>query len=302
MVNFLKIDKAKLNTLLRSGLNPNIKTRKKLASYLNLDPTSLTRWFATRDRLGNPRYPVVPDRHVTKILKLFDLSAEALSLDEEEFRQHCFDLSLKNTKHQDELANKSAARLEQAKQRSLAVTNYPSKKRNKFPLFIGVFIIFVALVLLIINMYNKTQTPAELPNKPIATNKIECWKGFSTSLGDYQQEDTADPCHYAKLLHKALTDLEVQNESKQPVKPNTSFAATQNYILFLSEQLDQRRLTDKIKLNVELGKNEFRSENYPAAQQYFQEAQKVLRSSNTPDMQLNEEISHYLSKINIALN
>ncbi|PAJ76287.1 hypothetical protein CJF42_00940 [Pseudoalteromonas sp. NBT06-2] len=81
----MKIDRNKLNTLLRSGLNPEIKTRKHLAAHLSLDPTSLTRWFASRDRLGNPRYPVVPDRHVTKILQLFTLDPDSLNLNDENF-------------------------------------------------------------------------------------------------------------------------------------------------------------------------------------------------------------------------
>jgi hypothetical protein len=49
----MKTDRNKLNTLLHSGLNPEIKTRKQLAAYLSLDPTSLTRWLANKDRLGN---------------------------------------------------------------------------------------------------------------------------------------------------------------------------------------------------------------------------------------------------------
>jgi len=73
----LKIDRAKLNTILKSGLNPKVKTRKQLAVCLGLDPTSLTRWFASKDRLGKPRYPVVPDRHVTKILAIFNLNVES---------------------------------------------------------------------------------------------------------------------------------------------------------------------------------------------------------------------------------
>ena len=86
----MKIDRNKLNTLLRSGLNPEIRTRKNLAAHLGLDPTSLTRWFASRDRLGNPRYPVVPDRHVTKILQLFNLDPQTLNLEDAVFRQYWF--------------------------------------------------------------------------------------------------------------------------------------------------------------------------------------------------------------------
>jgi len=298
----LKIDKAKLNTLLRSGLNPDIKTRKHLAAHLGLDPTSLTRWFSTRDRLGNPRYPVVPDRHVTKILNLFNLSAEALSLNEEEFRQHCFELSLQNSRQQDDLNNKIAARLEKAEQRKLTIKNYPNKRNNKWPLVISTSVLFVSLIGVIIYWNNLTHFSTPTTNKTTSAQPLECWKGFSTELGDYSKEDAADPCHYAKLLHNALSDLESKNTTDQPDKANTSFAATQHYILFLSEQLDQRRLTDKIKLNIELGKNEFRNKNYLPAQQFFKNAQDILRSSDLKEAIYDEEIALYLDKINAALN
>ena len=129
---FVKIDKNKLNTLLRSGLNPEIKTRKHLAAQLGLDPTSLTRWFATRDRLGNPRYPVVPDRHVTKILALFNLSPQCLSLNEEEFRHHCFELSLKHKKGQNDLRQKNVVL------RELSIEEYSAPNNKTFPLILSI--------------------------------------------------------------------------------------------------------------------------------------------------------------------
>ena len=86
----MKINRVKLNAMLRSGLNPAVSTRKQLAAHLNLDATSITRWFASTDSAGNPRYPVVPDRHVIAILQLFSLSPEHLQLSDEDFRQFCF--------------------------------------------------------------------------------------------------------------------------------------------------------------------------------------------------------------------
>jgi tetratricopeptide (TPR) repeat protein len=98
----VKINRAKLNAILRSGLHPQITTRKLLAAHLNLDPTSLTRWFATTDRLGNPRFPVVPDRHVTAILQTFSLEASSLSLSDEDFRQYCFDRAVQHAQSQEQ--------------------------------------------------------------------------------------------------------------------------------------------------------------------------------------------------------
>lgn len=298
----VKIDKTKLNTLLRSGLNPEIKTRKQLAAHLGLDPTSLTRWFATRDRLGNPRYPVVPDRHVTKILKLFNLTAETLSLTEEEFRQHCFDLSLQNTKNQDDLAERSALRLEKVANRTLTIENYAIKKTNKKPLLIMVTLIFLALIWLILNINNLSHWLPPTTSSKSANKENKCWVGFAPSLGDYSQDDEADPCHYSKLLHNALTELKADNNRLPRVDSNAGFGASQNYILFLSEQLDQRRINNKITLNLELGKRALHNKNYLAAELYFHTASELLRSSNKENRQLNAEISAYQSKIKAALN
>jgi len=297
----VKIDKNKLNTLLRSGLNPDIKTRKQLAAFLALDPTSLTRWFATRDRLGNPRYPVVPDRHVTKILKLFNLTAETLSLSEEAFRQHCFDLSLQHTQNQDKLAEKSAIRHEKVTQRKLVLENYPRKKTNKLLLVIFSAILVFTLVWVMTNINSLTTWLFSTASQQ-STNNNKCWLGYSSTLGEYQQEDKADPCHYAKLLQEALTDLKSINANPENVKPNKSYTATKSYILFLSEQLDQRRIKDNVVLSIELGKQEFHSKNYLAAEQFFHAASKLLLSSNDKNSQLSAEISAYQNKIKAALN
>lgn len=92
----MKITRAKLNAMLRSGLRGDITTRKQLAAHLGLEPTSLTRWFTSTDSAGNPRYPVVPDRHVTPILQLFSLEPNSLNLSDEDFRQHCIEQSLRD--------------------------------------------------------------------------------------------------------------------------------------------------------------------------------------------------------------
>ncbi|MCJ8295731.1 MAG: hypothetical protein MJK15_15110 [Colwellia sp.] len=298
----MRIDKTKLNTLLRSGLNPDIKTRKQLAAYLGLDPTSLTRWFATRDRLGNPRYPVVPDRHVTKILKLFNLTAEALSLTEEQFRQHCFDLSLQYSKGQDKLAEKSAFRLEQVAQRTLTIENYASKKTSKLPLLIGITLIVFFLAWFTINRNNLAHWFSDATSSKTTSNDNECWLGFASSLGDYAQDDEADPCHYSKLLHNAITELKAENNSPQRAESSVGFGASQNYIIFLSEQLDQRRISNKITLNIELGKSALHSKNYVAAQQYFHTANELLLANNKENRQLSAEISAYQSKVKAAIN
>jgi len=291
----VKIDKNKLNTLLRSGLNPEIKTRKQLAAQLGLDPTSLTRWFATRDRLGNPRYPVVPDRHVTKILALFNLSAQALSLDEEEFRQHCFELSLQFKKGQNDLRQKNVAL------RKLNVEEYSPSKNLRLP-----FTLFSVLISLLITWFFISTNPDlfEQPSFSSENNSIsevECWQGFSSSLGDFSQHDNADPCHYGKLFHRAINQLKAENESQSLSTSTGELSASRDYLLFLSKQLDERRLNEKIVLNLELGKNELRRLNYLAAQNYFQIAGNILNSSNNPNAKIVAEIAAYKTQIETAL-
>jgi len=291
----VKIDKNKLNTLLRSGLNPEIKTRKQLAAQLGLDPTSLTRWFATRDRLGNPRYPVVPDRHVTKILALFNLSAQALSLDEEEFRQHCFELSLQFKKGQNDLRQKNVAL------RKLNVEEYSPSKNLRLP-----FTLFSVLISLLITWFfiSTNRDLFEQPSFSSENNSIsevECWQGFSSSLGDFSQHDNADPCHYGKLFHRAINQLKAENESQSLSTSTGELSASRDYLLFLSKQLDERRLNEKIVLNLELGKNELRRLNYLAAQNYFQIAGNILNSSNNPNAKIVAEIAAYKTQIETAL-
>ncbi|WP_033077787.1 hypothetical protein [Thalassotalea sp. ND16A] len=298
----MKIDRTKLNSLLRSGLNPEIKTRKQLAAHLGLDPTSLTRWFATRDRLGNPRYPVVPDRHVTKILALFSLSAQCLNLSDEEFRQHCFELSLQQTKNQNDLAQQSLLRLEKVAQRKFAIQDYSTPKNSKRPLLVAATLLSIAGAILFININSQEYGEFSLTTEKSASDMNNCWQGYSSSLGDFNREDKADPCHYSKLLHNALAQLKAKNENMDLAKSTEELAANQDYIIFLSEQLDQRRIKDKISINIELGKSELRRLNYLAAQKHFQIASNILASSSNPDPEIAADISAYIESIKLELN
>ncbi len=296
---FVKIDKNKLNTLLRSGLNPEIKTRKHLAAQLGLDPTSLTRWFATRDRLGNPRYPVVPDRHVTKILALFNLSPQCLSLDEEAFRHHCFELSLQVKKGQNDLRQKNVAL------RELSIEEYSAPNNKTFPLVLSMVLLGFGLVWYFIadnNDFFEQTKPTKAENN---VTKTKCWAGYSSSLGDFSQEDDADPCHYSKLFHQAMNRLKKENQSHLQTQSASSSAgevsASHNYLLFLSQQLEQRRLEDKIRLHLELGKSELRQLNYLSAQNHFELARTLLSSSVNPEPKISAEISTFFIQIKAAL-
>jgi len=281
----VKIDKNKLNTLLRSGLNPEIKTRKQLAAQLGLDPTSLTRWFATRDRLGNPRYPVVPDRHVTKILALFNLSAQCLSLDEEEFRQHCFELSLQVKKGQNEVRQQNVAL------RKLSIEEYSAPNNKTFPLLLLSVLITSAIAWYFISGKTDLFEQSEPSKIETSVTKTKCWAGFSSELGSFKEDDDADPCHYGKLFYQALNQLKAKNQSQSESTSTGEYAASQNYLMFLSKQLDQRRLDEKINLNVELGKSELRKLNYLGAQKHFDIASNILSSSVNPDPKILAEIA-----------
>jgi len=290
----VKIDRNKLNTLLRSGLNPEIKTRKQLAAHLSLDPTSLTRWFASRDRLGNPRYPVVPDRHVTNILQLFNLEPQSLNLDDEAFRQYCFENSLTQTNLQNELEQKKKLRLEHALQRKLDITDYPTEKNSR-----AVMVVITMVVLLILAGYFINHLYFnELNSKNVLTvNNSQCWTGYSPSLGVFEQEDKADPCHYGRLFYNALIQLKAENSSLNLSDNLTEEAATHTYINFLFEQLEFRRIQDNITLNIELGKSEMYRSNFKKAQSYFNKASEMLTSLPKPNPQLLTEITIYTERI-----
>jgi len=293
----VKIDRNKLNTILRSGLNPEIKTRKQLAAHLSLDPTTLTRWFSSRDRLGNPRYPVVPDRHVTKILQLFKLDSQSLNLNDEEFRQYCFENSLSQSSRQSDLEQKQKLRLEKASQRKLIISDY-STGRNKRP-----FIVIASIMMLSVLAwyfikpfhFNDSQSLASENDKTV--NELKCWTGYSPALGVFDAEDKADPCHYGKLFHNALMQLKAENNKLKFSIPLTERSANQQYISFLFQQLEYRRISDNISLNIELGKSELHRSNYQAAQAYFRNASDMLTTLPKPNLKMLTEISTYSAKI-----
>jgi len=293
----VKIDRNKLNTLLRSGLNPEIKTRKQLAAHLSLDPTSLTRWFSSRDRLGNPRYPVVPDRHVTKIFQLFNLDPQSLNLDDETFRQYCFENSLNQTNLQNELEQKKKLRLEQALQRKLDITDYPTEKNSSALLAIITIIVLLFLGgYFINNLYFNELNSIDSKNN-LTTQNSQCWTGYSPSLGVFKQEDKADPCHYGKLFHNALIQLKAENNSMSLSNNLTEDVATHTYINFLFEQLETRRIQNNITLNIELGKSEMHRSNFQKAQSYFSKANEMLTSLPKANPRLLTEITIYTEKI-----
>ena len=245
---------------------------------------------------------MVPDRHVTKILALFNLNAQSLSLPEEEFRQHCFELSLQQSKGQNDKEQKSLLRLEKVTQRKLSIATYSASKNSKRPFFFSTALITVALGGLFIYANSQNFWQSSSSSQKSAANNIKCWAGYSSSLGDFEQVDNADPCHYGKLLHRALVQLAETNESEKLSNSSENNAPSQAYLLFLSEQLDLRRINDKITLNVELGKSEFRRLNYSAAQKHFHIASNLLAATAKPNIQVMAEISVFNTKIKSALN
>ncbi len=303
----MKIDRNKLNILLRSGLNPEIKTRKHLAAHLSLDPTSLTRWFASRDRLGNPRYPVVPDRHVTKILQLFDLDPQSLNLNDDEFRDYCFENALSKTNHQDDLEQKNKIRLANAQQRKLNISDY-STASNKWPVSLIVSLITLPIIAwyILTSFYSKdlpslmTDSAENEINETINKaddHKVKCWTGYSASLGVFEEEDKADPCHYGKLFHLALMQLKAENNSLNSSTTLTKSYGHQSYIRFLFEQLENRRVRDNITLHIELGKSELHRLNHQAAKAHFDKAYELLTLLPNPPATILAEISLYAKKM-----
>ena len=135
-----------------------------------------------------------------------------------------------------------------------------------------------------------------------SSNEAKCWLGYSPALGDFKGEDKADTCHYGHLYHNAIMHLKTLNKNNQLSLSSGEFAETKDYIMFLSEHLDQRRINDKITVNIELGKNEFYRLNYQAAQQYFEMANEILASSSNPNPKIVAEIATYTESIHKALN
>ena len=289
----MKIDRAKLNTLLKSGLNPNVKTRKHLAAQLGLDPTSLTRWFASRDRLGNPRYPVVPDRHVANILQIFDLEPESLTLDDEKFRQHCLEVALRHAEENDDNKQKALLRLENIARRKLTLPVQSSQSNRHIHLLLLMVIVFAGM-----SLWWSKQTKLGQSYPLLSTSMpagVDCWTGYSESLGSFDALDKADPCHYGKLFHNALEHLKASNDKNQLSKSNKPTAITDEYILFLSKNLEQRRIDEKITLYVELGRRELNRPDYSAAVKYFKAAEEMLLSSPNQNPKLSTKISNYIA-------
>lgn len=282
----MKIDRDKLNTLLRSGLHPEINTRKKLAAEMGLDPTSITRWFAVRDRLGNPRFPVIPDRHVSRILEIFNAQPQWLSLDNEAFRQQCFETAVELTKKAELSEHEKALRLKRIEQRRLDIDDYLLDERSSLSWKFGLLVLFGMAVVFTAIYFQRSNSAADMTQDaitPWTTTKLnhssifdvieeeKCWQGFSDLAGDYDEPDPADPCHYAKLMNRALIQLQADNSNaKLAVKKDfESLNAQHDYLLFLSEKLDQRRLKQRVILNLELSKSEFRRNNFGQAKTYL---------------------------------
>ena len=308
----MKIDREKLSTLLKSGLHPEINTRKKLAKEMGLDPTSITRWFAVRDRLGNPRYPVVPDRHVSRILEIFNAQPQWLSLDNEAFRQQCFETAIELTKQEELSAKERKQRLKRIEQRRLVIDDYTLDDRNwlnaKMIIGIVLFISVASYFLLKNNGFSVFQDSGLAPflekhtiNSDVYAPEEKCWRGFSAAMGDYDEPDPADPCHYAKLMNKALTQLKVSNKSDELTLSSDfeSLNAHHDFLTFLSHKLDQRRALERIILSLELAKSELKRNNFQAATTYLIAAKQEQPLLPFLPPQIASELLQLSSKLSI---
>ena len=289
----MKINRSKLNTLLRSNLKPAIKTRKQLAAQLGLDPTSLTRWFAAHDRLGNPRYPVVPDRHVANILQIFELQPDCLDLDDEAFHQYCFALALQRHADDDQARQKARVRLEKIAQRTLTIPQRPGRSRYTTLAVLAGGTLMAGAVWYWLNPTAGLWQPSQSIKSEVDT--AACWTGYSASLGHFPQTDEADPCHYGKLFHRAMVQLKADNDS--PSAANKDLGAQADYILFLANQLQQRQARQAISLQIELGRLALRRLDHPAARSYFQSAQTQLADLPQPDPEQVKNLSTYLEAL-----
>ena len=288
---FVKIDRTKLNILLRSGLKSEIKTRKQLAAQLGLDPTSLTRWFANRDRLGNPRYPIVPDRHVGNILQIFDVEADSLNLDDTKFRQYCFTIALERNNHSNDGAQKALLRLESIARRKLTIKiNDTQNNNNRYFILATVLVVMGVAWWVYVNKFNQNESQ----HGDSVAAESSCWAGYSESLGSFTQEDTADPCHYGKLFYNALEQLKANNNDDVSVKVIQINNAEDDYILFLANKLQQRRVDQEISLNIEFGRRALKQLNYVEALAYFQTAETALATSPMQRPKFLSSLSAYI--------
>ena len=127
-----KINKAKLDVMINSGLNPKINSRKALAQALSLGPTAINKWFAARDSQGIPRHPVVPEKHVTTILLLFEIPSDKLALDLAEFTLFCREAS-------------RTRQLSQNQSQMAAHQNKPKRPQSLSAIFTFIFISLLSI-------------------------------------------------------------------------------------------------------------------------------------------------------------
>ena len=286
----MKINREKLNALLKSGLNPEVKTRKQLAEKLDLDPTSLTRWFATRDRLGNPRYPVVPDRHLNNILLVFNLAPECFALDDEEFHRYCFELAAQRQDSELSDQKKLLTRQDKVERRRLTIPMSPMRRRR-----VTAYVSFATVVICLGLWFIWEGSQSSDISEPlvIATNQEECWGGFAQDSNEFDYDDASDPCHYRKLMHKALKQLKAQNRDNTGAREVT-VDATGDYIAFLSEKLNQRHEMEKAVLNYELGRSALQRGNYTEALTYLQRAKQGLNTLENDSPELKNEVEQFI--------
>lgn len=288
----VKINREKLNTLLKSGLNPEVKTRKHLAEKLDLDPTSLTRWFSTRDRLGNPRYPVVPDRHINNILMVFNLDPQCFELDDEAFHRYCFELAIQRQEEGQSQSKKLLTRQDKVDSRRLSIPMSEVSKRRTIGYLAATFAAVVVVGVLGISIWPKQDI---VNHQASVLAEEQCWQGFAEGELDTKTQDQSDPCHYRKLLYRAINQLKADNQNQSETERIT-VDATGDYIAFLSQKLEQRNLLEKAVLNYELGRNQLIKGNEDAALEHFLIAQNALSEVPVPDKAFLEELQQYIDK------
>ena len=71
--------------------------------------------------------------------------------------------------------------------------------------------------------------------------------------------------------------------------------AQAEYIIFLSNQLEQRRVEQQVELNIELGRREFNRLNYSEAIDYFRKAEKIIGSTVEQNTLLKDKLFNYLN-------
>ena len=307
----MKIDREKLSVLLKSGLHPEINTRKKLAAEMGLDPTSITRWFAVRDRLGNPRYPVIPDRHVNRILDIFNAKPQWLNLDNDAFRQQCFEAAITQTKKAKLTEQERALRLKRIEQRRLVIDNYTLDERNwlSWKMGLTVVISLTAATMLVLfspfakfkpNTVDSIETNvAQQVSMGGDTVKEKCWRGYSSMMGNFEKVEPSDPCHYAKLMHLALAQLQESNLDDEITNnsPFESLNAHHDFLMFLSTKLDQRRAKEHAILHIELTKSELKRKNIKAAKNYLKLAQRSSENLSKSHPQIVAELTKLANQI-----